>query len=57
MTLADAVAILILNIIKRGVKELNNAKIINLTSNAPESKSRGIDGSQYNMLLELIKSC
>jgi len=45
MTLADAVAILILNIIKRGVKELNNAKIINLTSNAPESKSRGIDGS------------
>jgi len=48
--------ILILNIIKRDVKELNNIKIINLTNDTFKSKNYRIDGSWYNILLKLMKS-
>ena len=45
MTLINTAAILILNIIKRSIKELNDIKIINLTNNISESEDRRIDKS------------
>ncbi len=43
MILTNTAAILILNIIKRDVKELNNVEIINLISNTSKNKNRGVD--------------